>query len=130
MPPSTRNTDEVKGGEEEEMVVKEEEVTSMHFLDEWVTHILSGLRDPLEACMSDTRKKSPSPTGDGQSHIEESRRDKEDEESAAHSKEIVSEPIGMQGVAPAILSPEDQPLDSNEGSIKEYGCTRNQVTKN
>lgn len=26
----------------------------------------------------------------------------------------------MQGVAPTILSPEDQPLDSNERPIKEY----------
>lgn len=36
----------------------------------------------------------------------------------------MSEPIETQGVAPAILSPEDQPLDSNEGPIKEYVVAR------
>lgn len=42
----------------------------------------------------------------------------------AHSKEIMSEPIETQGVAPAILIPEDQPLDSSERPIKEYVVAR------
>lgn len=67
-PPSTRGIDEV--GEEigGAIVVEKEEVTFVCSPDEWVTHILSGLRDPLESCISDTRKESPSPKSDEQSH--------------------------------------------------------------
>lgn len=55
------------------MVVEEEEVTFVRSLDEWVARILSDLRDPLKACMLDARRESPSPMGDGQSWVEESR---------------------------------------------------------
>lgn len=47
-PPSTRRTNEVEGGTEEDIVVEGEEVNSVHSIDEWVVHILSGLRDPSD----------------------------------------------------------------------------------
>ena len=60
-PPSTRGTNEVGGEADEEVVIEEGEVNSVRSPDEWVTHILSGLRDPFEACLLDARKESPSP---------------------------------------------------------------------
>ena len=59
-PPSTRGTDKMGG----EAVEEEKEVTSMHSLDEWIARILSGLRDPAEACLSDARNGSPFPKSD------------------------------------------------------------------
>lgn len=43
------------------------------------THILSGLRDPFEACLLNARRESPSPKGDVHSHSKENLRDKVDE---------------------------------------------------
>ena len=51
-------------GVENEVAMEEGEVNSACSPDEWVAHILSGLRDPLEACVSDARRESPSPIKD------------------------------------------------------------------
>ncbi|CAK9309295.1 unnamed protein product, partial [Citrullus colocynthis] len=59
--PSIRGTDKVGGGVEKDVVVEEGEVNSARSPDEWIAQILSGLRDPFEACISDARRESPSP---------------------------------------------------------------------
>lgn len=119
-------------------MVEEGEVNFVRSTNEWVTHILSGLRDPVEPCTSDTRKESPSSKGDEQSHpkedrghkvvmgpVEEERAIEEKlwfavEEESAHSKKNVGITVEMQGSIPTESSPKDQSLDSNDGPIKEY----------
>lgn len=113
------------------MVIEEEEVNSMRSPDEWDEHILSGLRDPLEACLLDARRESLSPKGDVQSHSEENQMDKVNErgnkgeaqpivEELTHIKEIVSELMETQVADHAATSSKDRAMDSNEGLIKEY----------
>ena len=87
-------------------MVEEEKVNSMRSPKERVAHILSGLRDPLEPCMSDARRELPSFKGDELSYPVEERGDKAKMESVvkeeiARNKEVVSEPVEMQWSVPA-----------------------------
>ena len=108
-------------GEEEEVAVTVGEVNSAKSPDEWITKILSGLRDPMDATVSDAKRESPSSVKEVQSQLKETREgehsggDKEGE--AAYSKEDVGEQRETQGSIPASMSPEEMTLDSNEGPI-------------
>ena len=71
--PSTRGTEEMGRGEEEEVAVTVGEVNSAKSPDEWIAQILSGLRDPMDATVSDARRESPSPVKEVQSQLKETR---------------------------------------------------------
>jgi len=120
-PPSTRGTEEMGRGEEEEVAVTVGEVNSAKSPDEWIAQILSGLRDPMDATVSDARRESPSPVKEVQSQLKETREgeysggDKEGE--AAYSKEDVGEQRETQESVSASMSHEEMTLDSNEGPI-------------
>ena len=72
-PPSTRGTEEMGRGEEEEVVVIMGEVNPAKSPDEWIAEILSGPRDPMDATVSDARRESPSPVMEVQSQLKETR---------------------------------------------------------
>lgn len=122
-PPNTRGTEEMGRGEEEEVAVTVGEVNSAKSPDEWIAKILSELRNPMDATVSDARRESPSPIKEVQSQLKETRDgeqsggDKEGE--AAYSKEVIGEPRETQGCVPASISPEEMTLDSNEGPIRK-----------
>lgn len=106
-------------------MIEEKEVNFVRSSDAWVAHILTGLRDPFEACLSDARRELPSSKGDVQSCLAEEQGERVEEESVvieevARNKEVVSKPIKTQGAILEETGHEDQPHDSNDGPIKEY----------
>ena len=82
--------------EVEEVAVTVGELNSAKSPDKWIAKILSELRDPMDATVSDARRESPSPIKEVQSQLKETREgeqsggDKEGE--AAYSKKDVGEP--------------------------------------
>ncbi|WP_217833254.1 hypothetical protein, partial [Picosynechococcus sp. PCC 7002] len=73
-PPSTRGMEEMGRGEEEEVAVTVGEVNSARSPDEWIAEILSGLRDPMDATVSDARRESPSLIREVQSQLRETQK--------------------------------------------------------